>query len=130
MPRLLIAASGTGGHIFPALSIAEALPESWHITWLGVPDRLENEVLSKKYELKTIPASALQGKGLKKVFQMVKLLISSIFVIRLIKRRRIQMVFTTGGYIAAPAIIASKLCGISIILHTNTSISIEVPKSG
>ncbi len=121
MPRLLIAASGTGGHIFPALSVAESLPESWNITWLGVPDRLESEVVPKKYEMKTIRVGALQGNRLGKLFQIIRLLISIVFVVRLIKKRSIQIVFTTGGYIAAPAIIASRLCGIKVILHESNA---------
>ena len=49
MPRLLIAASGTGGHIYPALALADSLSNSWKIDWLGVPNRLEIELVPEKY---------------------------------------------------------------------------------
>tara|TARA_Y100001968_G_C19420476_1_gene751493 strand:+ start:701 stop:1774 length:1074 start_codon:yes stop_codon:yes gene_type:complete len=121
MPNILIAASGTGGHIFPALAVAEDLPISWQINWLGVADRLETQLLPKRYPLKTVDIGGLQGNFFKKFFQVCKLLAAIIAVISFIKTRRIQIVFTTGGYIAAPAILAAKFCGIKVILHESNA---------
>ena len=122
MPRLLIAASGTGGHLFPALSVADALAGPWAVLWVGVPDRLETSLVPKRYPLTTVKAGGLQGRGLRKVFQLVQLLAASGGIRRLIRRERIDAVFTTGGYIAAPAILAARWCGIPVVLHESNAI--------
>ena len=122
MPRLLIAASGTGGHLFPALSVAEALPPDWGVHWLGVPDRLETSLVPEQYHLVTVQAGGLQGRGLRKLIQLLRLLGASRDVRRLIRREQIDAVFTTGGYIAAPAILGARWCGVPVVLHESNAI--------
>ena len=122
MTRLLIAASGTGGHLFPALAVAEALPPDWSIQWLGVPDRLERELVPSRFPLHTIRAGGLQGRGLKKLWQLLRLLAATGTVRRLIRREGVDLVFSTGGYIAAPAILAARWCGIPVVLHDSNAV--------
>lgn len=122
MTRLLIAASGTGGHLFPALAVAEHLPQGWRVRWLGVPDRLETSLVPARFDLITVRAGGLQGRGLRKILQLLRLLGAAFSVQRLIRRHDIQAVFTTGGYIAAPAILGARLSGRPAVLHESNAI--------
>jgi len=122
MSRLLIAASGTGGHLFPALAVAQALPGDWQIQWLGVPDRLETELVPAAIPLHTVQAGGLQGRGLQKLLNLLRLIGASWTVRQLIRRERIRVVFSTGGYIAAPAILAARWCGVPVVLHESNGV--------
>tara|TARA_Y100001968_G_scaffold54176_1_gene45367 strand:- start:3301 stop:4359 length:1059 start_codon:yes stop_codon:yes gene_type:complete len=128
MPRLLIAASGTGGHIYPALSFSESLSGSWEIEWLGVPNRLEIDLVPKKYNLTKIKVGGLQGNFFRKLFEFFKLLFASIQVSFLLRKKKINVIFTTGGYIAAPSILAAKLTGTPILLHESNAIPGKVTR--
>lgn len=115
--RLLIAASGTGGHLFPALALAQQLPD-YQIEWLGVPNRLEQTLVPKEYPLHTIPVEGFQGGLQLKSIKIFWGLVASVFQVRrLLQKQRINVVCTTGGYIAGPTIIAAKSLGIPVILH-------------
>lgn len=111
-----MAASGTGGHLFPALAVAEKLTDC-EIEWLGVSDRLETSLIPAEYPLHTVTAKGLQGNLLRKVVNGMQLIASIFQTLQVLKRRNIDLIFTTGGYIAAPAILAAKLQGIPVILH-------------
>tara|TARA_Y100001968_G_scaffold180551_1_gene165381 strand:- start:764 stop:1822 length:1059 start_codon:yes stop_codon:yes gene_type:complete len=128
MPRLLIAASGTGGHIYPALSFADSLSNSWEIEWLGVPNRLEIELVPEKYNLIKLKVGGLQGNIFRKIFYLCKLLFASIDVSILLRQKKINVLFTTGGYISAPSIIGAKINGIPILLHESNAIPGKVTR--
>jgi len=128
MPTLLIAASGTGGHLFPALAVAEALPADWRVHWLGVTDRLEQTLVPAAFPLHAVRAGGLQGKGLRKLANLVQLLAATWPTRRLIQRHGVDVVFSTGGYIAAPAILAARWCGVPVVLHESNAIPGKVTR--
>ncbi len=126
--RLLIAASGTGGHLFPAIAVAEQLSD-YKIEWLGVPDRLERELVPAQYPLHTIAVEGFQqrfGLGTLRIFG--RLAGSILQVRRLLKTGQFDGVFTTGGYIAGPAIIAARMQGLPVILHESNAIPGKVTR--
>ena len=115
-PKLLIAASGTGGHLFPALATAEQLAD-YPIEWLGVPDRLETQLVDR-YPLHTIAVEGFQqrfGIGTLKIFG--RLALATLKVRKLLQAGQFRAVLTTGGYIAAPSILAARSLGLPVILH-------------
>ncbi len=128
MARLLIAASGTGGHVFPALGVAEKLPD-YEIQWLGTSNRLEQTLVGDIYPFHTISVEGFQTRSPIKRLQILLGLVGSVFEVKkLIEQEKIDVVFTTGGYIASPAILAAKLSGIPAILHESNYIPGKVTK--
>ena len=127
-PKLLIAASGTGGHLFPALATAQQLPD-FQIEWLGVPNRLETSLVPACYPLHTIDIEGFQTSlGIKTISVMFKMLQAIAKTYNLVKKKKIDLIFTTGGYIAAPAIIAAKMAKIPVIIHESNYIPGKVTK--
>jgi UDP-N-acetylglucosamine--N-acetylmuramyl-(pentapeptide) pyrophosphoryl-undecaprenol N-acetylglucosamine transferase len=115
--KLLIAASGTGGHLFPAIALAQELPD-YQIEWLGVPNRLETQLVPQQYRLNTISVEGFQkGFGISSLLTVGKLVGSVLKVRKILQNGQFQGVFTTGGYIAGPAVIAARSLGIPVILH-------------
>jgi UDP-N-acetylglucosamine--N-acetylmuramyl-(pentapeptide) pyrophosphoryl-undecaprenol N-acetylglucosamine transferase len=126
--RLLIAASGTGGHLFPAIALAQQLPD-YQIEWLGTANRLETSLVPEQYPLNTIPVEGFQQKLSLKTFKIIGGFFSSIWQTqKLIKEHQIDAVFTTGGYIAAPGILAARMCQKPAIIHESNYIPGKVTK--
>lgn len=128
--RLLIAASGTGGHLFPAIATAEELTHAdYTIEWLGVPDRLETELVPKDYPLHTVRMGGFQGRlGLGTVKALTQFAKATLQARTLLQQGQFEGVFTTGGYIAAPAIIAARTLGLPAVLHESNALPGKVTR--
>jgi UDP-N-acetylglucosamine--N-acetylmuramyl-(pentapeptide) pyrophosphoryl-undecaprenol N-acetylglucosamine transferase len=126
--KLLIAASGTGGHLFPAVAVASKLKDV-EIEWMGVPDRLETKLVPKEYPMHLITVRGFQGKSVSENLKTVWMLTSSVFTTRrLLKKGKFTGVFSTGGYIAAPAILAARSLGLPVVLHESNALPGKVTR--
>jgi len=120
--NLLVAASGTGGHIFPALTIVDDLDRNWKINWLGIQNRCEINLVPKEYNLLTLNIDTPQGNKLSLMIKYLMVFIATFSVIKIMISRNIKLVFATGGYISVPSIIAAKILNIPIIIHESNLI--------
>lgn len=126
--RLLIAASGTGGHVFPAIATAEQL-STFEIEWLGVPDRLETQLVGDRYPMHIVSVRGFQRKLSFSTVKTAFGLVRSIQRVRtILKRGGFDGVFTTGGYIAAPAILAARSLGLPVVLHESNALPGKVTR--
>jgi|CoawatStandDraft_6_1074263.scaffolds.fasta_scaffold00174_11 UDP-N-acetylglucosamine--N-acetylmuramyl-(pentapeptide) pyrophosphoryl-undecaprenol N-acetylglucosamine transferase len=123
--KIMVAAAGTGGHIYPGLAISEYfLEQSIPVSWAGTPKGMENSLVDKcKIPFYSIRISGIRGKGLlpwiKLPFMLFRSVLQSITALRVEKP---DFVIIMGGYIGIPMAIASKILGIHLIIHEQNAI--------
>ncbi|MDU8924111.1 undecaprenyldiphospho-muramoylpentapeptide beta-N-acetylglucosaminyltransferase [Pasteurellaceae bacterium LIM206] len=124
--KLLVMAGGTGGHVFPAIAVAQYLQrQGWEICWLGTKDRMEAQLVPKYgIPIEFIQISGLRGKGLKALLAAPFAICRAIIQARrIIKCQKPHAVLGMGGYVSGPGGIAAKLCGVPIILHEQNAVA-------
>lgn len=124
--NVLMMAAGTGGHVFPALAVAEELQKlGARIFWLGTPTGMENELVGKHgHRFFAIHMQGLRNKGIARFIKLPFMLFSAIQdVKKIIKDNRIDVAVGFGGYVTAPGGFAAKWCKIPLIIHEQNAIA-------
>lgn len=124
--KLLVMAGGTGGHVFPAIAVANVLQQQgWQVEWLGTKDRMEAQLVPKHgIAIHFIEISGLRGKGIKALLAApFKILRAILQARKIIKTYQPDAVLGMGGYVSGPGGVAAKLAGVPIILHEQNAVA-------
>src|SRR6478735_3890175 len=123
----VIAGGGTGGHVYPALAVADELVRRGHpaesLRFLGSARGLEAEAVpAAGYEIEVLP-----GRGFRRslrpdaLVQNARTALDTLravwLAIGLVRRWRPRVVFGVGGYAAAPAVLAARLWRVPVVVH-------------
>ncbi|MHB8666599.1 MAG: undecaprenyldiphospho-muramoylpentapeptide beta-N-acetylglucosaminyltransferase [Burkholderiales bacterium] len=123
---IMIMAGGTGGHVFPALAVADYLSaQGWKVVWLGAKNGMEATLVPKHgYDIAWIRFSGLRGKGFARVLALpLNLLIAFWQSARAIVARRPDVVLGMGGYISFPGGMMASLLGRPLAIHEQNSVA-------
>ncbi|WP_338253573.1 undecaprenyldiphospho-muramoylpentapeptide beta-N-acetylglucosaminyltransferase [Dictyobacter halimunensis] len=119
--RILISGGGSGGHIYPALAVATHLRNIYNaeILYLGSDDGLETQLVpAAGFRMATIKAGKLQRYvSVKTVKGIARVPVGMVQAVGIVRKFRPDATFTSGGYVAVPAGLASRLNGVPLLLH-------------
>lgn len=121
----MIAAAGTGGHIYPGMAIADFFQaKGFSISWLGTPLGMENILLNKKkIQFFPLSISGIRGRGLVGWIYAPFLVIIALYqAAKAIKYSNPVIIILMGGYVCMPAALAAKLLNIKFIIHEQNAI--------
>lgn len=125
-PRLLIAGGGTGGHLFPALAVAEAWEQQpgGATLFVGTPQGLEARLLPEQGKaLALLRVGRLKGGGpLARLATLAGLPLALWQALSIVRGYRPDVVLGVGGYASAPAVVAAWLLGIPVAIHEQNAI--------
>ena len=124
--RIIVSGGGTGGHIFPAVSIANAIKELYpdtEILFIGAEGRMEMQrVPAAGYKIIGLPVAGFDRKHLlKNISVLIKLLKSQLMARKIIKNFKPHAAVGVGGYASGPTLKMAGMMGIPTLIQEQNS---------
>lgn len=120
MKKIIMTGGGTAGHVTPNIALLPALKEAgYDITYIGSYQGMEKELI----EAQGIPYHGIDSGKLRRYFDLKNF--SDPFrvikgfgqAVNLMKKIKPDIVFSKGGFVSVPVVLAAKLCGVPAIIH-------------
>ena len=122
---VVIAAGGTGGHVYPALAVAECLRrQAVRVVWLGTAAGLEARVVPRHgFDLNTLRVTGLRsGSWRRRSSAPLRFVLALGAARRCLRRNHAALVLGMGGYASAPGALAARLLGLPLVLHEQNAV--------
>jgi UDP-N-acetylglucosamine--N-acetylmuramyl-(pentapeptide) pyrophosphoryl-undecaprenol N-acetylglucosamine transferase len=116
--RIAFAGGGTGGHVIPLIAVAEEVAGRGHsVVFFGTRTGLEARLVpAKGYPMEWIEIGGLMGLGLaRKMKTLGQLPAATLAVVRKMKPAGPSAVFSMGGYVAGPTVLAALILGVPVV---------------
>ncbi len=123
--HIAVMAGGTGGHVFPALAVAEILrARGAEVFWIGTRAGMEARLVpAHGFEMEWVGIQGVRGKGVKALLTAPFKLASAVRqAAGILKRRGAQAVLGMGGFVAGPGGLAAKLQGRALVIQEQNSV--------
>ncbi|MBT3014837.1 MAG: undecaprenyldiphospho-muramoylpentapeptide beta-N-acetylglucosaminyltransferase [Candidatus Thiodiazotropha sp. (ex Clathrolucina costata)] len=124
-PHVMVMAGGTGGHLFPALAVADWMKQKGcRITWLGSRSGMENRLIPDYgYPLETLQVKGVRGGGLKRHLAAPFTISKALWqAYRVLRRTRPNLVLGMGGFATGPGGLAARLMRIPLVIQEQNAI--------
>lgn len=117
--RLVISGGGTGGHVFPALAVAEVLSDTCEIFWIGSRKGIEARIVTERgIPFHSVPSGKLRRyfswQNFTDAFRIFGGLLASLVILAKLKPHAL---FSKGGFVTVPPVLAARILGIPVISH-------------
>lgn len=125
--RLIITGGGTGGHLFPGISLAQAMMQTYpgcEVLFIGTERKVDKTALANLgFVAMTIKSQGIKGKNAAaKIRAMLQQPAALFEAVRIIRKFGPDLVFGVGGYVTGPVILAARLLGVTTCIHEQNSI--------
>lgn len=125
MKRVVFTGGGTGGHVYPALAVHQALPEPVRrsVHWIGSRSGIEGDIVrSSGIPFHGIPAGKLRRYlDIQNFLDIFRVVAGILAARRVLKCLGAGIVFSKGGFVAVPVVVAARTLGIPVVIHESDS---------
>ncbi|MCF0260324.1 MAG: undecaprenyldiphospho-muramoylpentapeptide beta-N-acetylglucosaminyltransferase [Erysipelotrichaceae bacterium] len=126
MKKICLATGGTGGHIYPALALAQEwknASEPADLFFIGNDDRMEARLIPNAgFKFYGLRSSGLEGSVWHKIKAVLQMSTAFMAARKILKKEKPDLVMGFGGYVSAPVLMAAQSMGIPTMIHEQNSV--------